>query len=244
MTPAGVLRNPFMYWVGMDTDPRTTPAALAEFNRFYSTIHVHEVIAAHPGFVSVSRYELLDPDPRGGVHRGPRWLAAYEMTDEAAAERYIKDNERPWLHRQRYSPWPAARRRAKTVWRMLWRQVAVAGSSAQPPASVFMVGMNVPPDTDATGLAEFNAFYTETHLPEVMAGGGYARATRWELYRAYAHPEPGCPRFCAIYEADVAATEERETRRAARMALSSGPPAWEQHDTLWRLVYRLIPPPD
>ena len=64
--------HPFMYWVGMDTDPRTTPEALAEFNRFYSATHVHEVMAAHAGFVSVSRYELLDPDPRGGVHAGPQ----------------------------------------------------------------------------------------------------------------------------------------------------------------------------
>ena len=51
---------PFEYWVGMDTDPRTTPEALAEFNRFYSATHVGEVIAAHPGFVSASRYELIE----------------------------------------------------------------------------------------------------------------------------------------------------------------------------------------
>jgi hypothetical protein len=228
----------------MDTDPRTTPEALAEFNRFYSTTHVHEVIAAHPGFVSVNRYELLDPDPRGGVHDGPRWLAVYEMTDEAAAQRYIKDNARPWLHRQRYSPWPAARRRAKTVWRMLWRQISVTGTADQAPQSVFMVGMNVPADTDATGLSEFNTFYTETHVPEVMAAGGYSRATRLELYRGFAHPDPGCPRFCAIYEADAAATSGRETRRAARATLTSGPAAWENHDTVWRLVYRRIPPPE
>src|SRR5438874_7442604 len=86
---------PFEYWVGMETDPRTTPEALAEFNRFYSTTHVHEVIAAHSGFVSASRYELLESDAGGG----PRWLAVYEMTDEAAAEQYVKDNARPWLHR-------------------------------------------------------------------------------------------------------------------------------------------------
>src|SRR5258708_4817306 len=103
---ARLLTYPFMYWVGMDTDPRTTPEALAEFNRFYSTTHVGEVLAAHPGFVLASRYELLDPDPRGGVHCGPRWLAMYEMTDEAAAQQYIKDNARPWLHRQKYSAWP------------------------------------------------------------------------------------------------------------------------------------------
>jgi hypothetical protein len=106
-----------------------------------------------------------------------------------------------------------------------------------------MVGMNVPAHTDAAGLAEFNTFYNETHVPEVMAAGGYDRATRHELYRDFAHPPPGCPRFCAIYEAGAEATETRETRRANRAALSSGPPTWEQHDTIWRLSYRHIPPP-
>jgi hypothetical protein len=244
MTHAGPFDYPFMYWVGMDTDPRTTPEALAEFNAFYSQTHVHEVIAAHPGFVGVSRYELLDQDPRGGVHQGPRWLAAYTMKDQAAAEHYMKDNARPWLHRKQYSPWPAARKKAKTVWRLLWQQLATIGSADQPPESIFLVGMNVPASTTETELADFNTFYTETHVPEVMAYGGYQRATRFELYRGLAHPEPGAPRFVAVYEADAAATEERAARREKRGALSSGPPAWEAHDTLWRLVYRRIPPPD
>lgn len=240
---AKAFSQPFAYWVGMDTDPRTAPEALAEFDRFYSTTHVHEVMAAHTGFVGVSRYELIGPDPRGGEHRGPRWLAVYEMADEAAALHYLKDNERPWLHRKRYSPWPAARRRAKTVWRMLWRQISDTGRSDQPPDAVSMVGTNVPADTDAD-LAEVNAFATNTHVPEVMAGGGYTHGTRFELYRAFAHPAPGCPRFCIVYEADPAATERRETRRAERGPLSSGPPAWEHREAVWRLVYRRIPPPD
>ena len=235
--------HPFMYWVGMDTDPRTSPEALAEFDRFYSTTHVHEVVAAHPGFVNSTRFELLDQDPRGGEHAGPRWLAAYEMKDEASAERYVKDSARPWLHRQKYSPWPPARKKAKTVWRMLWGNIATVGSASQPPESIFVVGMNIPSDTHDKGLAEFNKFYTETHVPEVMRYGGYTRATRFELYREFAHPAPGAPRFLAIYEADTGATEERIKRREARPPLSSGPPAWERHEVMWRLVYRRIPPP-
>ena len=90
---------------------------------------------------------------------------------------------------------------------MIWRPVASAGTSREPPESVFMVGMNVPAETDATGLAEFNEFYTHVHVPEVMQRRGYSRGTRFELYRAFLHPEPGCPRFCAVYEADAAATE-------------------------------------
>ena len=180
-----------MYWVGMDTDPRTTPEALAEFNRFYSTTHVHEVIAAHPGFVSVNRFELLEPDPRDGEHHGPRWLAVYEAQDEAAALQYIKDNERPWLHRRKYSPWPPARRKAKTVWRMLWRQLSLNDAHGQVPESVFMVGTN------------------DDQAPEV---GGDPQADRFsarlEVYRAFAPPEAECPRFCAMYAGDTPGVRE------------------------------------
>jgi hypothetical protein len=204
-----VFAHPFMYWVGMDTDPRTTPEALAEFNRFYSTTHVHEVLAAHPGFVSVNRFELLDADPRGGEHRGPRWLAVYEAVDEAAALQYIKDNERPWLHRRKYSPWPAARRKAKTVWRMLWRQLSLQDATGVAPEAVNMVGTN------------------EANAAQALSDSGTFAACL-ELYRAFAHPEPGCPRFCAINDAD--ATGPRH--------------ASEQRESTWRLVYRRIPPPD
>jgi len=37
LTQNDVVAQPFSYWVGMDTDPRSTPESLAEFNRFYST---------------------------------------------------------------------------------------------------------------------------------------------------------------------------------------------------------------
>jgi hypothetical protein len=181
MPKVGAFSQPFTYWVGMDTDPRTTPEALAEFNRFYSATHVHEVIGAHPGFVSVSRYELLEQDPRGNGHAGPRWLAVYAMADEAAAEQYVKDNARPWLHRRKYSPWPPARRRAKTIWRLIWRTI----SPPQPSEEVTLVGTNA--HTDAC----------------------------FELYREFAHPPPGCPRFCLAFPGDP-------------------------QETVWRLVYRQI----
>jgi hypothetical protein len=196
----GVFTHPFMYWVGMDTDPRTTPEALAEFNRFYSTTHVGEVIAAHPGFVSVSRYELIEP-----ANGSPRWLAAYEMADERAAEQYVKDNARPWLHRQKYSPWPPARKRAKTVWRLLWHQTAASDSADNAPDFICIVGTNEPLDA------------------ELATSASCARVTRHELYRDFAHPPPGAPRFLTICESAEASPEVRN------------------EDAVWRLVYRRIP---
>lgn len=235
---------PFMYWVGMQTPPETSPAALEEFSKFYSTVHAPEVLAHNPGFVRATRYELLYPDPRGDW--GPRWLAVYEMDGEAAARAYAARNDGPPEGRPRYTPGPAAWQQAQSVWRMIWRQLTAVGTASQAPETIYLVGMNVPPDTDAAGLAAFNAFYTDVHVPEVMERSGYVRGTRVELYRAFRHPQPGCPRFCAIYEADEATARANQQYRsqpdaqAARRPLSSGPPTWEKHDTLWRLVYRRI----
>ncbi|MBV9579739.1 MAG: hypothetical protein JO057_14210 [Chloroflexi bacterium] len=228
-----VFAQPYMYWVGMDTDPRTTPEALAEFNRFYSTTHVHEVLAAHPGFVSVSRFELVEQDPRGGEHNGPRWLAVYEAQDEAAALQYIKDNERPWLHRRKYSPWPPARRKAKTVWRMLWQQ-ASAAEGATPRVATTGTTDDLPPAAGEArpDLATARTTGEVTSTGSSTQGGPdtvYLVGTNavpkgdefdgcLELYRAFAHPDPpGCPRYCGIS--------------------AVAPPA---DDTVWRVMYRRI----
>jgi hypothetical protein len=169
----------------MTTDPRTAPEALEEFNRFYSTVHVGEVIAAHPGFVNASRFELVD-----AAQPAPRWLAVYGMADEAAAVQYLKDNERPWLHRRKYSPWPPARKRAKTVWRMLWQRGASTGSPSAPAEFLLMLGMNTAPELEV--------------LP------GYASATAFEIYRAFEPAE--APRFCVLHEAvtDLPPTDVQE----------------------------------
>jgi hypothetical protein len=238
---------PFMYWAGLNTAPDADDAALAEFHEFYNKTHMPEVLAANPGFVRAARYELISPDPRGDF--APRWLAMYEMENEAAARGYAERSDGPPEGRPTYTPGPAAWQQAQLTWRLLWRHVSSHKTAASPPHAILMIGMNVPADTDEAGLAEFNDFYTNIHVPEVVTFGNYARGTRLELYRQFRHPEPpGCPRFCAIYEADEAATETTLKRRAnpgsvpGRGTISSGPPTWEKHDTLWRLVYRRISP--
>lgn len=188
--------GPFQYWVGMNTDPATSASCLADFNDFYSRIHLPEVIAANPGFKAAWRYELLAPDPHGAD--APRWLAVHELDGQTAAQTYLARNDGPAEGRPKYTPGPAAWSGFQIKWRMMWRQLATYGTASEPPCSVFMVGMNVPPDTDAAGLGEFNTFYTGTHVPEVVAASGYRRGIRYELYRELAHPQPGSPRFCAI----------------------------------------------
>jgi hypothetical protein len=103
--------------------------------------------------------------------------------------------------------------------------------------------MNVAPDVDEAGLRQFNDFYTNTHVPEVVSTSKFFRGTRYELYRDLRHPAPGAPRFLAVYEGDEVAIRTRAERKAdpgKGPQLSSGPPAWESHDTLWRLMYRRL----
>ncbi|MBV9578405.1 MAG: hypothetical protein JO057_07445 [Chloroflexi bacterium] len=234
---------PFMYWVGMNTPPGMDAATLATFNDFYSDTHVPEVVANNPGFVRGSRYELLGPDPRGDF--GPRWLAVYEMTNQAAADTYTAGADRA-AQNPAFTPGPPGWRDVTIVWRMIWRQLSERGAATEPPTSIFVVGIDVPANTDGPSLTAFNNFYDETHVPEVMGIGGYARGTRFERYQAFAHPAPGCPQFCAVYEADAATTVANEGRPAAPgrapggRSFTPGPAIWEQHNTLWRLVYRRI----
>ena len=124
---------------------------------------------------------------------------------------------------------------------MIWRRLESSGHSDGPPHAIYLVGMNVPKDTDEAGLSEFNEFYANVHVPEVIAFLGFRNGTRFELHREFDHPAPGCPRFCAAYEADEDATGFLLRRDAGSASgaptLSSGPTTWEKHDTLWRLVY-------
>ena len=90
-------------------------------------------------------------------------------------------------------------------------------------------------------------------LPAVRgySGGGrrmieaYERGVRYESLRAFRHPDPGGPRFLAVYDIkDEAAARTHLQRRANPQpgggTLSAGPLVWQRHDTLWRLTYRRV----
>jgi hypothetical protein len=218
----------FEYWVGMQIPP-ASEAELAAFNAFYTSVHVGEVVARH-SFLGGARYELLRQDPRGDF--GPPWLARYFST-QPCADAYIARNGGPPPGHAAYTAGPPLFKNASLPWRMMWRPLADTGAVGALPASIFMVGMNVPAATTEDELATFNDFYTNVHVPEVMSRGGFSRACRYELYRDF---RAGCPRFCAVYES----ASEDVVAFSGSGPMTPGPPTWEAHDTLWRLWYRRI----
>jgi hypothetical protein len=230
--------SPYLYMIGMDTDG-ASDAQLEEFNHFYNDTHMAEVVAMNPGFLRAHRYELAKPDPRGDF--GPRWLAIYEMPDEKAAATYGERNDGPPEGRPTYTPVPNAwRETAKARWRIIWHRIAEAGSLEEPPYSIFLVGIDPPVGASEADLAQFNEFYTNVHVGEVMAASNYGRGTRWEQERVFLHPDPGCPRYLANYEADEVTGKELEANPTRPGGLSVGPVVWQEHTTPWRLVYNRV----
>ncbi len=107
----------------------------------------------------------------------------------------------------------------------------------------YWVGMDIPADTSAADVAEFNLFYSNTHRPEVLASNpGFLRGRRYEL--AQDDPRgPRGPRFLAAYdiESEDAALlyiSRNDGPASGRPVYSEGPSAWQQRQTKWRLMWR------
>lgn len=230
----------FLYWVGLDF-ASSDPADVARFNRFYDETHAPEVIAFNPGFTYAHRYALEVPDPRGDV--GAEYLAAYELDGEQAAAGYLARDagleSKPGTYSSDPPLWPDL---LGTRWRVLYECIAQTSEPAASPGGILIIGIDPPADIDEDGLAEFDTYYSEVHLPEVTDAGGFTRGSRYEMRHALAHPEPGCPRYLAVYElADGSPGSIDAARRRLRTACSTqGPDSWRRHLTPWRLWYRSI----
>lgn len=232
----------FMYWVGMNTAPDLSADDEKQFTDFYSQVHMREVVSLNPGFFRATRYELLHPDPRN--NHGPRWLVVYEMESEDAARGYIERDENGT--KQAFTPGlKVGRSVPEGKWRLMWRRLTPRDGEmgAGGAEYISLIGMSVAPGTDEAGVKEFNDFYTDTHIPEVVANGQWQRGTRYDLYHAFVHDGADAPEYLALYEGDEVAMETRARRLANPAAApksSAGPPAWDARDTVWRLTYRRI----
>src|ERR687894_307239 len=93
----------------------------------------------------------------------------------------------------------------------------------------YWVGMRTPADASAEALEEFNAFYNDVHVGEVVERHGFLRATRYELQEPDPRGDFG-PRWLAVYERDEQAAKGYRKRKGAPprggRAYTRGPPLW------------------
>ncbi|MEI8403268.1 MAG: hypothetical protein WCG12_20895, partial [Alcaligenaceae bacterium] len=118
---AKVSDSPYMYLVGMNEAAGSGAAELAQFNEFYNTIHVPEVLAGY-GFVTGARYKnmrtFLHPEPGA-----PNFLAMYGIKDEAAAKSFMKDRLAAVPGVSPFSDGPPPWQNRDTKWRLTYRLV-------------------------------------------------------------------------------------------------------------------------
>ena len=108
---------------------------------------------------------------------------------------------------------------------------------------VTWAGLSTPPDLDPTALAEFNAFYSKTHIPEILRHNpGFVAAARFELTWSDPRGLAG-PTWLAMYGVqDEAAARayilQSQLPREQRPPQTPGPPAWSAARREWRLLWR------
>ncbi len=225
------LPNPVTLWSGMSVHT-DSPTDLIDIDRFYRDDYLGDVGSASPELAGGRRYELLAPDRHRGF--GSRFLTAFDLPDERVAE---KCAERADLLAVPSAP-PAWHSGVRTDWSLMYRYVTETGPALVRPFGIYLVGVDPPAGIDAAGLDEFNEFYTNVHVPEVVRRRRGLRAVRYELSRTLLSPAEGTPRFVALYEVDEKAAA---VTRHIGGGYSRGPDVWRKHTTPWRLWYRLLP---
>jgi hypothetical protein len=118
-TGPALVRPYAIYMVGVDPPPDIDAAGLDEFNEFYTSVHVPEVLKRRRG-LRATRYELFREllQPAEGY---PRFMATYEVDEKATANtRHIGGG---------YSRGPDVWKRHKTPWRLWYRLLPEGGSA-------------------------------------------------------------------------------------------------------------------
>jgi hypothetical protein len=139
------------------------------FNRWYEDVHVPGVLK-RPGWSALRRYECLEGEPR--------YLAIYDLT-EAALEGEV--SAAPFRD-------PAFGRRIRDYHARTWRRILAAGED---PAAADLINL-ITVDIGPEHAEPFSRWYSETHVPEILACPGWLGGERYESI-------DGDPRFLAMY---------------------------------------------
>ena len=162
------------------------PANEGEFNSWYSHKHLPDVTG--PGvWRHASRYVNTDPSPDNG-----KFLALYETywDDVAAARNEMMQTDARVRELGRHSP--HIRSVLVTTFKRLGGEFNAANRPVRGILAV-LTNLNDPARED-----EFNRWYTDVHIPDILDTGLYHTAYRYEAL----DPQAAGVKYLAIYETD------------------------------------------
>jgi hypothetical protein len=150
-------------------------AAADRFARWYEEEHIPQMLT-RPGWNRAYRYRCTDGHPL---------LSVYELDDDLPVAPYI--SEAPFRN-DRFAARGLRNYHART-----WCQIHEAGRYRDAPEWINVITV----DIDDGYADEFNRWYNDVHVPEILACPGWNANRRYECL-------DGEPRFLAIYDLEDA----------------------------------------
>lgn len=205
------------------------PSREAEFNDWYNQVHLPDMLSS--GLVShATRYQNAAPQPGE-----PNYLAIYEI-DKEDMEAIPQQISRLVQHLTQQGRMCDA---LEVVHTGMWRRTGPQFSTAKM-GQAWVTGQLVT-QTNCADLrreGEFNTWYNETHIPDILGTGLFHTAYRFEALS----PQLGQPKYLGLYETDA-----NDPVKAVDELLQVYRPRWLEAgrytDTLqvtWRSVFRRL----
>ena len=174
-----------MVWVDVPADQED------EFNHWYNEEHLPELLAV-PGVLSAARYEA--------VRSGPKHLACYELESAAVMDTDAFKNRPTTEWAGRVGPRAIATTLINNVYEMIYPTGLSQDIAQSGMAPALQIGrMAISPANED----EWNRWYTESHVPNLLKIPGYIMARRFRLLE---HPVSAKvstgPKYLALYECE------------------------------------------
>jgi hypothetical protein len=147
-----------------------------EFTRWYEGEHAPRMLA-RPGWRRMRRYRCTDGHPL---------LSLYDLDDDLPVAPHI--SEAPFRTADKFAARGIRNYHART-----FREIHAAGDHMERPEWLNVVSVDIEP----AYADEFNRWYNEVHVPEILACPGWHANRRYECV-------DGEPRFLAIYDLEDA----------------------------------------
>ena len=203
------------------TNP-SSPDVDVEYNDWYTNTHVPEGLAV-PGYTRVTRYKAFDgwdPFPQ-------KYLSLHELDVESVDDiRAVRD-----AHHQFVADGRVGRARDGVMDRALsrgWYYLAIEPEQHSPvtpsqqPNSVFVTYNQPKTPADA---AEYNRWYRDVHLPDVLSCPGFIRAQRFRITDVAMIDQPWVTNleYLNIYEHAAANVDDYNAAfQAVRSGIANG----------------------
>lgn len=228
-------------WINTVEVLLTAPSREKEFNDAYNNIHLPDILKT-PGFISARRFVSKEPRNGRGTHFAIYEIETDNIDETMAIRRELREKER--------EKGRALAQAVPGAYLNMWSDVLFKQITERNSGNSFREGnwINTVETlcTNPPGEKEYNHFYDDFHLPDILRTPGFISARRY----AAKEIRNGRGKYLAVYEIQTDDIDksmalrrnrrEEETARGRAMvqlAPNTYFPIWQ--DVLFKQIYEL-----